>query len=210
MPVQHLPAYAHEVKNWSVQAGLGALLVASVSVAACSDDTSGASSDGGMAAGGMAAGGNAAGGESAGGNAQGGSGATPTDSACGAPAVAPSSGQCALDNGVLPSAFACNPITNEGCNANEACDISGMTGFACYADNSASLCEACDQQAMNGPFCTEGTTCFSPNGPDGFGSLATCARYCCDDGDCGGGTCVKTSSGAAWFIQAPDVGVCLE
>lgn len=198
------------MKNWGDRAGWAAIVIVSVTVVACSDDgdgTSGAggsTSDGGAGAGGDAAGGQSAGGQSAGGNGQGGD---LTDPACGAPLTAPSAGACALTGGVLPPQFACNPVTNEGCNANEACDISGMTGFACYTDNTANLCQPCDQQDPSGPFCTEGTTCFRP---DGTMSLGSCARYCCDDGDCGGGTCVKTAAGSAWFVQAPDIGVCLE
>ncbi len=197
--------------------GVGAVGFASWVLGACGDDETdasgaapgGGSSVGGSAAGGSAAGGSAAGGSGAegGGSSVGGSGGAATEPACDAPLVAPSLGACALENGSLPGAFACNPVTNEGCNDNEACDVAGMTGFDCYAGNTADLCEPCDQQASAGPFCTEGTTCFRP---DGSGTLPSCARYCCDDGDCGGATCVKTSAGNAWFVQAPDVGVCLD
>ncbi|MBM4358161.1 MAG: hypothetical protein FJ096_08615 [Deltaproteobacteria bacterium] len=87
----------------------------------------------------------------------------------------------------------CNPVTNEPCNsgAGEACDF-GQDGFVCYpAPNDQKLCEECD--AANGPWCEGGHTC----GEDGG-----CAKYCCDDGDCGGGTCSK--------LDKLDVGICLK
>lgn len=75
----------------------------------------------------------------------------------------------------------CNPVTNEPCDtgAGEACDHAGGGKFQCYAaPNDAKLCEACD--AMGGPYCEGGHTCH----PDGG-----CAKFCCNDGDCGTGTC---------------------
>lgn len=79
-----------------------------------------------------------------------------TPPACDAPATSPSNGSCVT----LGGAYACNPITNEGCDtaAGEACDFDGSGGFTCYPDgNTEAVCAACD--AINGPFCASGHTC---------------------------------------------------
>jgi hypothetical protein len=109
-------------------------------------------------------------------------------------AKVPSGGKCiAIDKQLV----ACNPVTQEGCNAanGDACDVQtsgGQTGFQCYkAQNTATLCADCD--ATNGPFCAPGLTC------DG----GACARFCCADTDCSpGATCVKS------LKPTYDVGVC--
>ena len=129
--------------------------------------------------------------------------------ACNAPAVAPSNGACALDNmGNLM--FLCNPVTNDGCPDTQSCDVSGFTNFECYQGNTAGICEACNQGAPSGPFCQTGLTCYAPdpNEPQGAGTLTECARYCCDDTDCDGATCVKSTADGPWFQQAPSIGVC--
>jgi hypothetical protein len=56
------------------------------------------------------------------------------------------------------------------------------------------LCEACANDTGTGPYC----------GPT-MGCLTTglCARYCCDDGDCGSGRCDKDGVPGG-------VGVCLD
>ncbi len=118
-------------------------------------------------------------------------------------------GFCAVANDTIT--FACNPVSNEGCTATQACDVFGSMDFSCYDNNTAGAGEACNQQ--NGPYCKTNLTCFKPdpNAADGTGTLASCARYCCTDAQCaaaGGGTCTKTLNGGAWFKQSPDIGVC--
>jgi len=99
--------------------------------------------------------------------------------------------ECKCADECLPKS--CNPVTNEPCDtaAGEACDFSS-SGFACYpAPNDQKLCEECDQ--MNGPYCAGGHTCLEDGG---------CAKYCCDDGDCGTGTCQ--------LYQGSMVGTCVK
>ena len=88
----------------------------------------------------------------------------------------------------------CNPVTNEGCMAGaEECDLATGGVFQCFASDpsDAPICQMCDEAA--GPFCGAGMTCL------GDGS---CARYCCDDADCGSGKCDKSS-------EPGNVGVCV-
>jgi hypothetical protein len=109
-----------------------------------------------------------------------------TPIACDAPAQAPSNGSCVTLGGQLQ----CNPVTNQGCDASsgEACDFDGQK-FICFPPpNDQPLCAACGQ---SDGWCAPGMTCVE----------ATCARYCCDDGDCGLGVCVKGQVG-------PGVGYC--
>ncbi|MDI3286002.1 hypothetical protein QHF83_22045, partial [Polyangium sp. 15x6] len=97
----------------------------------------------------------------------------PPDWTCNPPTEAPSGGSCIT----LDATIKCNPITNAPCNtaAGEACDINSGGGYQCWpAPNTAKLCDECD--ASNGPFCEGGKTC----------SGSKCARYCCNDADCGG------------------------
>ncbi len=122
-------------------------------------------------------------------------GGGPGTPACDAPAVSPSAGACfgALDPA---NGKPCNPVTNEGCDAaaGEACDVNqNQDGFECYtASNTEALCDPCGN-AANGNYCQGGMLCFD-----------TCAKYCCDDGDCGTGTCDKT------LLPDPNVGICLQ
>lgn len=105
---------------------------------------------------------------------------------CSAPTTLPARGAC-----VTSTANQCNPVTQEGCNlANgEACDLSNA-GFVCYPDgNVHTQCESCGQ---SGEYCVGGYACY-----------ATCAKYCCDDSDCGPGTCKK----GIFFIE-PNLGLC--
>jgi hypothetical protein len=73
----------------------------------------------------------------------------------------------------------CNPVTNAGCGPDEWCDLSNV-GFHCFPADPAAAgqCETCD---ISGAGCQPGLHCFED-------SLA-CARYCCDDADCGVGRC---------------------
>jgi hypothetical protein len=95
----------------------------------------------------------------------------------------------------------CNPVTNESCDAaaGEACDLlyslstGRLIGFACAAGgNTHALCEPCGSSG-DGDYCMPGLTC-----------LEACARFCCDDGDCGSGTCNKE------LLEDPNVGVCVD
>ncbi len=108
------------------------------------------------------------------------------ESDCEAPAVSPSAGSC------VDAASPCNPVTNAGCDAaaGEACDF-GADGFECYpAPNTLMLCEDC---TAGDNFCSGGMTCGG----------ATCAKFCCDDGDCSaGGTCDLEAGGGT-------VGICI-
>jgi hypothetical protein len=86
----------------------------------------------------------------------------------------------------------CNPITNEGCDGGEACDL-GPSGHECYPPpNDRKICETCDPS--RGLFCAAGGGCV-----DGY-----CLRYCCDKDDCGGKFCDKKITGSKFY------GVCVE
>jgi hypothetical protein len=114
---------------------------------------------------------------------------------------------CALHScftACVPVPPSCNPVTNAGCMPGSACDLSadpnGQTTFACYAPppaNTAAICGACDDKTTA---CLGGSTCF-----DG-----QCAKYCCDDGDCGGGVCSPTNAfgvGICLTLANPDSGL---
>lgn len=123
---------------------------------------------------------------------------------CDAPVgKAPSAGSCIV---IDDDRIQCNPVTNEGCPTAEeqgpgsnlpgsSCDIiEGGDGFRCYGPpNGVELCGECPGEGDN--FCGPGTTC-----------LGQCAAYCCDDADCGTGTC----SFDTLAPEVPGVGVCIE
>lgn len=122
--------------------------------------------------------------------------------ACDAPADRPSGGACVAIEGDA----ACNPVTNEGCDgaAGEACDYDSKR-FHCFAPpNERALCEPCGGAEGN---CGAGLSCFQQVtiGTGGVTVQGTCARTCCDDGDCGGGTC-----SARVTAEGSTVGVCIE
>jgi hypothetical protein len=82
----------------------------------------------------------------------------------------------------------CNPVTNAGCPANSACDLgedaNGNSDYQCF-DTPAptqAICATCDDQNTA---CIPGATCFGSG---------ICAKYCCNDGDCGTGTCDMSST----------------
>jgi uncharacterized membrane protein YgcG len=107
---------------------------------------------------------------------------------CSVPVPLPATGAC-----VAADVHDCNPITQEGCNvaAGEACDL-GAGKFVCYpAPNTLAACETCPQD-NDSTWCGPGLTC-----------TGTCAKYCCEDADCGPGTCVK----GLYFIDL-GVGLC--
>lgn len=104
----------------------------------------------------------------------------------------------------------CNPVTAEPCNLTadqEHCDRiyvgDEVGGFRCFLrTHDAQLCDACNYNFGSTSYCAAGHTCG-----DGLGGLVdtgTCGRYCCDDGDCGTGTCLK----GAFDTVDPDLGVC--
>lgn len=113
------------------------------------------------------------------------------DPICKVPTGSPSKGACAPLGGDVK----CNPVTNAPCKtaAGEACDLNDQDVFTCFpAPNTEALCAACDNQTT---FCQAGLTCVG----DG-----KCARYCCDDSDCGAGKCDKGA------LELPsDLGVCV-
>jgi hypothetical protein len=103
------------------------------------------------------------------------------------------SGACFAD--YLGLGHECNPITNEPCAADEACDLSFV--FECVPAGPAGLCEACNNTAME--FCGRGLTCDAD-----VDSVGKCFKYCCADDDCGtNGECIP-------YPFVTNIGVCLE
>jgi hypothetical protein len=100
---------------------------------------------------------------------------------CNPPAESPSAGACVTLGGKIE----CNPITQEPCDvaAGEACDTNLLVdGFACYpTGNVHAVCEACSQVLQ---FCQPGLTCPELVA-EGSQAEGQCAKYCCDDNDCG-------------------------
>ena len=110
---------------------------------------------------------------------------------CNAPAAAPSDGGC-FEPGANDS---CNPVNGAGCGPAEQC-LANSGGFYCAAyPNVSGLCQPCDNPS--GIVCDATMMCV-------FNT--TCARFCCDNGDCGGGWCVYDVS------QNPhtEVGICVQ
>lgn len=69
----------------------------------------------------------------------------------------------------------CNPMGPLCGGSGSACDV-GEAGFTCYEDgNTQGLGQSCGETG----YCQHGLTCYQ-----GF-----CSAYCCDNADCGGGTC---------------------
>ena len=94
----------------------------------------------------------------------------------------------------------CNPVTNAGCEPGYACDSSIKSTFMCYEPpNDGALCGACD--VNEGPWCTGGLTCTDDK---------ECVKFCCDDGDCGTGTCSKVDSEGGVRFGGVDVGFCVK
>ena len=60
-------------------------------------------------------------------------------------------------------------------------DDDGQGGYICFSGpNDAGLCEPCDSESNP---CAGGSACVT----------GECVRYCCEDGDCGTGTCDTTT-----------------
>ena len=71
----------------------------------------------------------------------------------------------------------------------QACDF-GQNGYECYdPPNDQMLCQVCGD--VDG-YCQGGSTCVD-----------ICVKFCCDDGDCGTGTCDTTLIGDG-------VGICVK
>lgn len=89
-------------------------------------------------------------------------------------------------------AGACDPTDPTSCGAGEACDVAEGEGLVCFPPpNDVPVGGACDPGA--GPFCAHGGSCVE----------GTCAKYCCSDDECDGGTCVDLGS-----LGGVDVKVC--
>lgn len=76
----------------------------------------------------------------------------------------------------------CNPVTHNGCTViGSSCDLLYPGYFRCFDPDGtpAKICEKCDFQET--PFCDSGLRCHPVT--------KTCARYCCNDSDCGTGRC---------------------
>lgn len=74
--------------------------------------------------------------------------------------------------------FECNPVTNQGCAANEGCDFDMAGTYSCFPPPlAAPLCGACSSDME--PYCEGGTTCVGNK----------CFRFCCTNADCGSGEC---------------------
>lgn len=102
---------------------------------------------------------------------------------CDAPASPPSKGACVNVDGVKNQ---CNPITNGGCDAakGEACDTDTIAGFRCFVyPGAAGTCEDCGKATGDKIGCAGKLTCRAYR----------CARFCCNDDDCGTGKCFKGS-----------------
>jgi hypothetical protein len=79
-------------------------------------------------------------------------------------------------------ASTCNPVTNAGCGAGEACDLDQDGAYTCFATaNTTPTCAVCSN--ADGPFCDATSHCVEQ------GATHACARYCCDAADCGGSSC---------------------
>jgi hypothetical protein len=117
---------------------------------------------------------------------------------CDAPLMSPSAGACVSIGG----ATACNPLTLEGCPAGDACELK-EGAFQCFPPGPQPLCQPCGDQDG---FCQAGLSCFPSFdfAPDGVTVTQRCAKPCCDDGDCGSGTCsVKVT------VETGEAGLCL-
>ncbi|HVY44852.1 MAG TPA: hypothetical protein VHB21_03195 [Minicystis sp.] len=204
-----------------VTLAVGSALLVAASYGCGSDSGSGGS--GGSATGGNGTGGTNTGGTSTGGSSTGGTTSTGGSTGTGTstqgsggaaskvdpictgitfpPDMPPSGGSCVTISGKIK----CNPVTNEGCDAasGESCDEGQSDGtFSCYPGNTQDLCQQCDGNSL---FCKTGMSC-----PLFFPELDKkvkheCARYCCSDDDCAGGTCSPL-----YKTLLPGLGLCTE
>jgi hypothetical protein len=115
----------------------------------------------------------------------------------------PSFGSCVT----VGDSVECNPVTSAGCDtdAGASCDsfdpADKTVSYSCYpAGNVREVCEPCGFNLLD--FCSPGNTC-----------AGTCARYCCDDGDCGPGECDFGWVYDLWYGKPPtcaNVGICVK
>lgn len=102
-------------------------------------------------------------------------------------------------SGAGGSAPTCDPFKGTPCKPGHSCDID-LDGLPhCFPPPSgAMLCGTCGVDPGDGgtaDYCGVGLTCLDSN---------KCAAFCCDDADCGTGTCDKT------FLGNPSIGVCTD
>lgn len=94
----------------------------------------------------------------------------------------------------------CDPVV--GCGMGGECDINDNgDGFTCFQPGASdgAICAACDEQMT---FCQDGMTCLV--------SAMQCAKFCCDDGDCGAGaTCDMTQLTTEGVTNTHGVGLCV-
>jgi hypothetical protein len=92
------------------------------------------------------------------------------------------SGQCVASTGLygvpagcIVQTYACNPVSNQNCQAGHACDQDTNGNFVCYPPpNDVPKGGSCDNQST---FCQGGASCYS----------GVCTPYCCSSADCTGG-----------------------
>jgi hypothetical protein len=99
----------------------------------------------------------------------------------------------------------CDPVLGTGCGLSASCEPFLPGVFDCLpplpGDTVVGLCQMCD--LFDDPVCGPGMHCFA--------GTSTCARYCCDDADCGTGKCVvdQTVAFGAPLLHQTKVGICL-
>ncbi|GMV19001.1 MAG: hypothetical protein HS104_29895 [Polyangiaceae bacterium] len=74
----------------------------------------------------------------------------------------------------------CNPMTNEGCGADTACDMAAngsSYGFVCFPTGTVEEGQPCN--GVSGPWCKPTLHC----------GTAKCVRFCCTSADCPGSAC---------------------
>jgi hypothetical protein len=100
----------------------------------------------------------------------------------------------------LIDVYGCNPITNAGCDSGNdfVCDVDLVNGaFICTGPpHGQALCDACGPQDG---FCNAGHSCVG----------SQCARFCCDDNDCGAGGVYCDKSYFAGVAMG-EAGVCMD
>ncbi len=107
---------------------------------------------------------------------------TPAAASSGSSTGASSSFATGTGAGGAPATFTCNPVTNQGCQAGETCDVDYQhLAFVCYGGQSTlDLCASCGPAKL---YCHAGATCVG----------GTCLKFCCENVDCAAGaTCDKT------------------
>ena len=98
----------------------------------------------------------------------------------------------------------CEPVVGTGCGSTASCEPFVPGVFGCLFPLGtliAKVCETCD--LFVDPICGAGMHCFA--------GTSQCARYCCDDADCGTGKCVldQTAAFGAPLLNNTHVGICL-